>query len=79
MATLSTAPASSAATDRSPTEVALLWLEALLALGAFGGAIALVLVLGPPIAAIQVVYFAYGLLVAVLALRLRRTATVTHP
>jgi hypothetical protein len=146
MATLSPAPASSAATDRSTTEVALLWLEGLLALGAFGGAIALVLgaidlaeatsklpfggstvfaglmlglligvfpslvmvaalqrrpvatlghlavgvvlvgwivvqvvVLGPPIAAIQVVYFAYGLLVAVLALRLRRTATVTHP
>jgi hypothetical protein len=146
MATLSPAPASSAATDRSTTEVALLWLEGLLALGAFGGAIALVLgaidlaeatsklpfggstvfaglmlglligvfptlvmvaalqrrpvatlghlavgvvlmgwivvqvaVLGPPIAAIQVVYFAYGLLVAVLALRLRRTATVTNP
>jgi hypothetical protein len=146
MATLSPAPASSSTTDRSPIEVALLWLEGLLALGAFGGAIALVLgaidlaeatsklplggstvfaglmlglligvfptlvmvaalqrrpvatlghlavgvvlmgwivvqivVLGPPIAAIQVVYFAYGLLVAVLALRLRRTVTVTHP
>jgi hypothetical protein len=146
MATLSPAPAASTTTDRSPIEVALLWLEGLLAFGAFGGAIALVLgavdlaeatsklpfggstvfagimlglvngvlptlvmiaalrrrpvarlghlavgvglmgwivvqigVLGPPIAPIQVVYFAYGLLVAVLALRLRRTTTVTHP
>jgi hypothetical protein len=146
MATLSPAPAASSATDRPPIEVALLWLEGLLALGAFGGAIALVLgavdlaeatsklpfggstvfagimlglvngvfptlvmiaalrrrpvatlghlavgvalmgwivvqigVLGPPIAAIQVVYFVYGLVVVVLSLRLRRTTSVTHP
>jgi hypothetical protein len=142
MATLSPAPAPAAAPadDRSPTVRALLWLEGLLALGAYGGAIALILgvvdlaeatsklpfggstvfagimlglvngvlptlvviaarqrrptaslghlavgvalmawivvqiaVLGPPIAPIQVVYFAYGLLIAVLAVRLLRT------
>jgi hypothetical protein len=136
MTTLAPAPTR----HRTTTERALLWLEGLLALGAYGGAVALVagtidlaeataklpfggstvfagvalglligvlptvvlvaalrrrpwanlghlvvglvlvgwivvqvLVLGPPIAALQVIYLVYGVAIAMLALRLLRT------